>query len=55
MIRKIIDRKSSFEFLAMNNNTKKYPVMTYTKEELKEKNFIIIGKVIKVENKSAFK
>lgn len=52
MIRKIIDYKDYVEFHAMNPY---YPILKYTKEELKEKNFIIIGKVIKVENKSAFK
>ena len=52
MIRKIIDYKDYVEFHAMNPY---YPILKCTKEELKEKNFIIIGKVIKVENKSAFK
>ena len=52
MIRKIIDKDNIIEFHAMNPY---YPVMQFTKEHLKEKQFIIIGKVIKVENKSAFK
>lgn len=52
MIRKIIDRAGQIEFHAMNPY---YPVLKYTKEDLKNKQFIIIGKVIKVENKSAFK
>lgn len=52
MIRKILDYKDYVEFHAMNPY---YPMLKCTKEELKEKNFIIIGKVIKVENKSAFK
>lgn len=52
MIRKIIDYKDYVEFHAMNPY---FPIIKHTKEELKEKNFIIIGKVIKVENKSAFK
>ena len=50
--RKITDNNNSLEFQAMNVY---YPVMKLTKEELKKKNFQIIGKVIKVENKSAFK
>lgn len=52
MIRKIVDCKDYFEFHAMNPY---YPVLKFTPKELKEKNFIIIGRVIKVENKSAFK
>ena len=40
------------EFHAMNPY---FPVLKYSNEELKKKNFIVIGKVIKVENKSAFK
>lgn len=52
MIRKILDYKDYVEFHAMNPY---YPILKFTKEELKEKDFIIIGKVIKVENKSAFK
>lgn len=52
MIRKIVDKGNIVEFHAMNPY---YPVMQFTKEQLKEKQFIIIGKVIKVENKSAFK
>ncbi len=52
MIRKILDYKDYVEFHAMNPY---YPILKCTKEELNEKNFIIIGKVIKVENKSAFK
>ncbi len=55
MIRKIINNNGIFEFYPMNNDIKKYPVMKHTNEELKEMNFIIIGKVLKVENKSAFK
>ena len=52
MIRKIIDCKDYLELHAMNPY---YPVLKLTPEKLKEKNFIIIGRVIKVENKSAFK
>lgn len=51
MVRKIINN-SLIEFHAMNPY---YPIMKYTKEELEQKKFIVIGKVIKVENKSAFK
>lgn len=51
-IRKIIDNNDSITFQAMNVY---YPVMKLTKEELKKRNFQIIGRVIKVENKSAFK
>ena len=51
-IRKITDNNDGIEFQAMNVY---YPVMKLTKEELKKKNFQIIGRVIKVENKSAFK
>lgn len=51
-IRKIIDYGNYVEFHAMNPY---YPIIKYTKAELKEKNFIVIGKVIKSENKSAFK
>ena len=51
-IRKIIDSDDSIEFQAMNAY---YPVLKLTKEELKNKKFKIIGKVIKAENKSAFK
>lgn len=51
MIRKIING-DLIEFHAMNPY---YPKMKYSKEELEQKNFIVIGKVIKVENKSAFK
>lgn len=51
-IRKITDNNDSIEFQAMNVY---YPIMKLTKEELKKKNFQVIGKVIKVENKSAFK
>lgn len=51
-IRKIIDNNGVIEFHAMNPY---FPVLKYSNEELKKKNFIVIGKVIKVENKSAFK
>lgn len=51
MIRKIIN-SDLIEFHAMNPY---YPMMKYTKEELDQKKFTVIGKVIKVENKSAFK
>ncbi|MCI8641596.1 MAG: helix-turn-helix domain-containing protein [Clostridia bacterium] len=52
MIRKIIDNNGSIEFHAMNPY---YPILKCTAEELNQKEFIVIGKVIKVENKSAFK
>ncbi len=52
MIRKIIDNSDSVEFHAMNPY---YPILKYTTEELQQKEFIVIGKVIKTENKSAFK
>lgn len=51
-IRKIIAIDNIIEFHAMNPY---YPILKYSKEELDTKNFKIIGKVIKVENKSAFK
>lgn len=51
-IRKIIDNNDIVEFQAMNPY---YPTMKYTKEELKEHNFTVIGKVIRAENSSAFK
>ena len=52
MIRKIINKDDIIEFHAMNPY---YPILKYTTKELKEKEFVVIGKVIKVENKSAFK
>lgn len=52
MIRKIINNEDGVELHAMNPY---YPMLKYTTKELKEKEFIVIGKVIKVENKSAFK
>lgn len=52
MIRKIINNGDIIEFHAMNPY---FPVLKYTTDELKQKEFIVIGKVIKVENKSAFK
>lgn len=53
LIRKIIEiDNNDFEFHAMNPY---FPIIKYTKKELKEKGFIVIGKVIKVENQSAFK
>lgn len=51
-IRKAIKKDGIIEFYAMNPD---YPILKYSNEELEEKNFTIIGKVIKVENKSAFK
>ena len=51
-IRKVLNNNDYVEFHAMNPY---YPIMKYTKEELKNKNFKVIGKVIKVENTSAFK
>lgn len=51
-IRKVIDNNDIIEFHAMNVY---YPVIKFTLKDLKNKNFKLIGKVIKVENKSAFK
>ena len=52
MIRKIINKDDVIELHAMNPY---YPMLKYTTKELEEKEFVVIGKVIKVENKSAFK
>ena len=51
-IRKILKRNFYVEFHAMNPY---YPVFSYSEDELKQKNFKLIGKVIKAENQSAFK
>lgn len=51
-IRKAIKNENSIEFHAMNPY---YPVLMLTTDELKNMNFTIIGRVIKSENKSAFK
>ena len=51
-IRKIVENNNLIELHAMNPY---YPILKYSKEELKNKKFTIIGKVIKAENKSAFK
>lgn len=51
-IRKILVSNKQVEFHAMNPY---YPVLKFSEEELMQKNFKVIGKVIKVENKSAFK
>ena len=51
-IRKVTDTNNTIEFHAMNVY---YPILKFTKEELNSKSFQMIGKVIKVENKSAFK
>lgn len=51
-IRKVLILDNNIEFHAMNPY---YPVLKYSNEELKKKNFRVIGKVLKVENKSAFK
>ncbi len=51
-IRKIIDNGNSIEFQAMNVY---YPVIKFEKDDLKNKKFQFVGRVIKVENKSAFK
>lgn len=51
-IRKVIDNNDSLEFQAMNVY---YPLLKLKKEELENKKFKVIGKVTKVENKSAFK
>lgn len=51
-IRKVLISNDYVEFHAMNPY---YPIMKYTKDELQGKAFKVIGKVIKVENTSAFK
>lgn len=51
-IRKIITNNDIIEFQAMNIH---YPVLRFSKNELKLRKFQIVGRVIKVENKSAFK
>ena len=51
-IRRVITNDSNVEFQAMNIY---YPVLKFTRDELEKNNFKIIGRVIKVENKSAFK
>lgn len=51
-IRKILKRNFYIEFHAMNPY---FPVFSYSADELKEKRFKVIGKVIKVENQSYFK
>ena len=51
-IRKVIEKDGLIEFHAMNAD---YPVLKFTEEQLNEKKFTLIGKVIKVENQSAFK
>lgn len=51
-IRKATINNKTVEFKAMNPY---FPVFNYTKEELKNKGFKLIGRVTKVENKSAFK
>ena len=48
----VFDNNDSVEFQAMNVY---YPTIKLTKDEIKKKNFKVIGKVIKAENKSAFK
>ena len=52
MIRKVVKQKEFVEFHAMNPY---YPILKYSYKELKEKEFIVIGRVIKVINESAFK
>ena len=52
-IRKIIEVDGLIEFIASNPFVKSSK--KYTHKELKEKNFTVIGKVIKAENTSAFK
>lgn len=51
-IRKIVDNGEYVEFHAMNPY---YPIIKKTKKELEDQHFAVIGKVIKVENSSAFK
>lgn len=51
-IRKIINNNDGIELQAMNAC---YPIMKISKDDLTKTTFKIIGKVIKVENKSAFK
>lgn len=52
MIRKIVVKDDNIEFQAMNPY---YPVMHFTKQQLEENNFVFIGKVVRIENQSAFK
>lgn len=51
-IRKILKRSTYIEFHALNPY---FPVFSYTEKELNQKQFKIIGKVVKIENISAFK
>lgn len=51
-VRKIVDNGEYVEFHAMNPY---YPIIKKTKKELEDQHFAVIGKVIKVENSSAFK
>lgn len=52
LVRKVIEKENTYEFIALNPY---YPSIKLSKDELTEKKFIVIGKVIKVELKSAFK
>lgn len=52
LIRKVVEENNTYEFLALNPY---YPAIKIDKNKLKEQKFTLIGKVIKVELKSAFK
>ena len=47
-----LDNKDVVEFQAMNFH---YPTLKFTKKDLIDKKFQLVGRVIKVENRSAFK
>lgn len=51
-IRKVIENNNVVEFQAMNFH---YPTLKFTKKDLIDKKFQLVGRVIKVENRSAFK
>jgi len=54
LIRKITDLKGNLQLLASNTSIDNY-FMELSSEEKLKRNFTILGKVIKAENKSAFK
>lgn len=54
LIRKIIDLKDKLQLLASNTLIDNY-LIELSSEEKQERNFTVLGKVIKAENKSAFK
>lgn len=52
MIRKIVDFQ---DYIELHTTFPYIPPIKLTKDEMKERNFTILGRVIKVENQSAFK